>query len=272
MRFERLIKNTYKHLNSSVNKSNYPLSLIEHDRISKISRYVPGQTKLFGKKFSFVDSVTFLSSIDEIFKKDIYKFSTTNPKPIIVDCGANIGLATIYFKRNFPDAEIIAFEPDPNIFEALKENVINQGFKDVDLKNEAVSNKDGMVYFFMEGGHSGMIVHDKLNERVIPVKSIRLKSILQHFDELTFLKIDIEGHERYLITDIADELKKVTFLFLEYHSFVNRNQNLDEILNILSSAGLRYYIKESCNKPLPFINRELFLEMDLLLNIFCYRY
>jgi FkbM family methyltransferase len=243
----------------------------ERKRLHSLNRYVYTQTKLFGKTFRIVDSVTFLSSLDEIFQSEIYKFITTDEKITIIDCGANIGLATLYFKIKYPNAEIISFEPDPNIFNTLRDNILNQGFNDVTFRNEAISNEERYNNFYLEGGHSGMIVQEAVSDRVIRVKTTRLKNVLNQFDEITFLKIDIEGHERFVIPDIADELKKVKYLFLEYHSSMDTSQNLDEILKIIKSSGLRYYIKESCNKPIPFITREIFLKMDLILNIFCYR-
>lgn len=57
---------------------------------------------------------------NKIFKRQIYNFQIDNPAPYIIDAGANIGLGVIYFKKLFPDAEIIAFEPDPNIFAVMK--------------------------------------------------------------------------------------------------------------------------------------------------------
>jgi FkbM family methyltransferase len=243
----------------------------ELKRLRSFKRYEYTQTTLFDKTFKLVDACTFLSSLDEIFVGQIYKFETENVNPVIIDCGANIGLATLYFKMNFPNAIVTAFEPDPNIFALMKENIETFGFNDVIFKNEALSVQDSIINFRLEGGHSGMIVQSENDNNCIKVKSTRLKTFLQQYNEITFLKIDIEGHERNLISDIADELKRVKFLFLEYHSFINENQNLDEILKCINSAGLRYYIKESCIKSFPFINRQIFLGMDLLLNIFCYK-
>lgn len=247
------------------------ISTKELKRLKSMGRYTPTQTVFCGNNLKIVDACTFMSSFDEIFIKGIYKFDIYSDKITIIDCGANIGLSTIYFKKNYPSAEIVAFEPDPYIFKALKDNILSQGFLDVALRNEAVSNRDGISDFYMEGGHSGMIVKNNLNEKVTQVKSVRLKSILQQFDEITFLKIDIEGHESKVIPDIADELRKVKYLFLEYHSFIYEPQILGDLLNIISNAGLKYYIQESYRKPFPFISKEIFLKMDLLLNIFCYR-
>lgn len=276
MGIKKFMLKTFKKLRSLFSlqnqDSNYFLDAGEYIRIKGISRFIPGKTRLFGKEFRFVDSVTFISSFEEIFNENIYKFNSKSHQPLIIDCGANIGLATIYFKRSYPNARIIAFEPDSNIFNVLKENTINQGYKeDVQVRNEALSNCEGYINFYLEGGHSGMIVKDEISGKTARIKSTRLKDVLNQYESITFLKLDVEGYEKYIIPDIKHELKKVEFMFLEYHSFLNDYQNLDEILGIIKDAGFRYYIKESFNKKCPFINREIFLSMDLLVNIFCYR-
>jgi FkbM family methyltransferase len=243
----------------------------ERLRLQKLPRYKYTETLLLGKRIKIVDAPTFLSSLEEIFSNEIYKFSTTNNAINIIDCGANIGLATIYFKKKYPDAKVIAFEPDPYIFKAMKDNILSFGYKDVDFRNEAISDSDSIVNFCIEGGHSGMIVSESLAKDIVPIKAVRLKNVMEQMDEITFLKIDIEGHEVNVIPDIAEQLKKVKFLFLEYHSFVDADQQLGDLLNIIQQAGLRYYLSEAYTKPFPFINREIFLKMDFLVNIFCYR-
>lgn len=105
----------------------------------------------------------------------------------------------------------------------------------------------------------------------ITVKITRLKEVIDAFDHIDFLKIDIEGHEHKVIPDIANSLKNVDHLFLEYHSFLGQQQELSDILQVISAAGMRYYLREAYAKPDPFISREIFLNMDLLVNIFCYR-
>jgi predicted O-methyltransferase YrrM len=55
-------------------------------------------------------------------KAKIYRFNSLITKPLILDCGANVGVSVLYFKRLYPDAEIIAFEPDEDVFAILKQN------------------------------------------------------------------------------------------------------------------------------------------------------
>lgn len=267
------IQNLYKKVKRKTTDlfvKNRILSILEKKRLKNLARYQPDTIIFFGKKLKIVDSLTFLSSYHEIFEEEIYKFNTDKKDINIIDCGANIGLATIYFKTTFPDANITAFEPDPNIYQALKENINSFGYNNVICKNEAVSNIDAMLSFRQEGGHSGRITSE-INVDTTQIKAIRLKSFLNNYENITFLKIDIEGEEIKVIPDIAYELKKVDYLFLEYHSSIDAPQKLDELLHSIKEAGMRYYIKEAANKPFPFICKEIFLKMDMLVNIFCYR-
>ncbi|RZL69864.1 MAG: FkbM family methyltransferase [Pedobacter sp.] len=243
----------------------------ERKKLLNQERYTNTIIKFYGKTLHIVDSTTFLASYYEIYKKEIYKFECFNSKPIIIDCGANIGLSTLYLKQRFPNANIIAFEPDPNIYQALQKNMISHGYLDIICKNEAITDEDKVLDFFSEGGHSGMIVKSSKDKPTISVKGIRLKSFLKNYKSVDFLKIDIEGEESKVLYDIAEELKKVDRLFLEYHSFLNQKQELGEILKIITAAGMRYYIEEGIHKPNPFVEREVFNNMDLLSNIFCYR-
>ncbi|TCD07733.1 FkbM family methyltransferase [Pedobacter frigidisoli] len=243
----------------------------DQDKLTALNRYEKAEITFMGNLLHIVDAVTFIGSYFEIFKDKVYNFETKTAKPLIIDCGANIGLATIYLKNKYPGAQIIAFEPDPKIFNAMQENIKSFKLNDITCLNQAVSNVDGFLDFIVEGGHSGKLGR-KHNFQSIKVKTIRLKTILQQHGAITFLKIDIEGHEIDLIPDIVEELRKVEFLFLEYHSFLNEPQRLDEILKYIKDAGFRYYIKEAFNKPNPFIDKEIFSNMDFMANIYCVRH
>ena len=67
------------------------------------------------------------------------------PKPFIIDCGANIGLSVIYLKNLYPDAEIVAFEPDEQNFQLLQKNIASFGFKNVEARKEAVWTENTMA-------------------------------------------------------------------------------------------------------------------------------
>ncbi len=246
------------------------IGFFEFFRLKRRKKFEKTQTRFLGKMLQLVDASTYLTLVNEIFVEEIYKFQASTNKPIILDCGANIGLATIYFKNLYPDSMIYSYEPDPFIFETLKFNIESFNFKGVSLFNKAISNHDGFCEFVSDGSLSGMISADS-NASLISVKAARLKNILGGFSKIDFLKIDIEGHEDVVMDDIADELPKVQYLFLEYHSFINKPQNLGHILQMITDAGFRYYFKESDFKEYPFIDKVMFHDFDTVVNIFCYK-
>ena len=59
---------------------------------------------------------------EQIFISEEYKVSTEILPKVIVDAGANTGLTSIYFANKFPDAKIIAIEPEQSNIEMLKLN------------------------------------------------------------------------------------------------------------------------------------------------------
>src|SRR5690349_11140691 len=86
---------------SSVTTAKWVLSA-EHRELTRLAampRHVPFTTTLLGAPLRGVDGPSFTSSYDDIFRRGIYRFGSRRPAPYIVDCGANIGLSIIYFKR-----------------------------------------------------------------------------------------------------------------------------------------------------------------------------
>ena len=264
-----MIKNKLKKIWSFLFDHSYRTEYYEINRIRKMPRFNSSETNLLGKQLYFVDSVTFLSSYHEIFIDKIMDFKTSTKSPLIIDCGANIGLATIFFKSIMPKAKVISFEPNPNIFSVLKQNVESFNFENVELHEVAVWNKDGEINFHLEGGHSSRIPKEGESLEVSKVKTIALKKFINR--KVDFLKIDIEGAEYVVIKSIQNELKMVDNLFLEYHSNVIEVQSLDEILKILKTVGFRYHIQPQFHSKQPFLKRNIMLGMDFQINIFAFR-
>lgn len=248
------------------------LALSDKIKLLRRVRYKPFELNFFGRKIRVVDSGSFLGVYREMFVDQIYRFSTSAVKPVIIDCGSNIGLSVIYFKQLFPEARITALEADPAIFSALRFNVEAFGLQDVELINKAVWIRAEDVKFQVEGGASGMISqgHDA-GQELISVPGIRLQDVLQAQDRIDFLKIDIEGAESEVIIDCNKELTRAERIFVEYHSFADRAQQLGEILAILRGCGFRIHITEAFTSPHPFIGIKTMLGMDLLLNIYAWK-
>jgi FkbM family methyltransferase len=205
----------------------------------------------------------------EIFERQIYKFSTKSKTPYIIDCGANIGLSILYFKKLFPFSRIVAFEPDIKIFDALVSNINSFGLKDVTIENKAVWNADSKIEFMSEGADGGRIVEVESCKQVYNIPTIRLRNYLN--EKVDLLKLDIEGSEFEVLKDCKDLLNNVENLFVEYHSFQKQEQSLSTILYLLYNAGFRIYIDQVRSVRQPFLYRNTYLGMDMILNIFAFR-
>jgi FkbM family methyltransferase len=227
--------------------------------------------KIFGYPVSFsFHPYWFRHSYKEIFEEEVYKFKSSNPNPVIIDCGSNIGLSIIYFKKLFPEARIIAFEPDDKIFNLLQNNLAAFNYSDVTLVNKAVWNSATVLKFDSTGGMGGSVLNNASSaNRVIEIQAIRLRDYLVH--PVAFLKIDIEGAEIPVLEDCKDRLNIVENLFVEYHCYPKQSQELVKLLSIVQEAGFRYYIRQASeNMQFPFVEKHG-RYCDIQLNIFCFR-
>lgn len=59
----------------------------------------------------------------EIFQDHAYNVAELPEDAFIIDAGANVGMFTLYMKKKYPSSTILAFEPAPETFDALSENV-----------------------------------------------------------------------------------------------------------------------------------------------------
>lgn len=217
----------------------------------------------------FQNGPEFLYAIKEIFMEEIYK-QTLPDNCKILDCGAHIGISALYYKKICPSAQIIAFEPDAQNYALLKKNVESHQLKNVTCLNEGVWTEDTTLQFIQDGNMGSKISTTLVSDNVINVKATRLKKYLD--EPIEFLKIDIEGAEYNVLTDIRNNLATVKKMFLEYHGTFEQSNELLEIFEIIRSAGFKFYIKEAANVfAQPFFRPEIKTEYDVQLNIFCFR-
>lgn len=248
----------------------FELKHFDYQEYKSIITSNPKQQKLInfkGTPLIIADSQSFLFMHKEIFVEELYKFDTTNKSPYIIDCGANIGLGTLYFKHLYPDSEILAFEPDPEVFKILETNIKSHNLTKVNLENKALSAKEGVLDFYSEGSDAGRLNIQITHGNRIQVQSTKLsKYITRHVD---FLKIDIEGSETEVVKDVQEKLPFVERIFIEYHSFIDSEFTLDVILSILKESGFKIQINApGVSSMQPFIKTLNKYGMDMQVNIY----
>ena len=141
------LKKLVKHVKKLLCQPMYRREFFVLRRLKKMPRYTKTTVSLANIEWQLIDPASFVFQYAEIFQKQIYQFPAQTPAPRIIDCGANIGLSVIYFKRLHPESRITAFEPDPQIFSVLKDNIRQCGYADVELVNKAVWTEAATLEF-----------------------------------------------------------------------------------------------------------------------------
>lgn len=202
----------------------------------------PKTIKFKKYQITYTSKEEFKILTNEIFTEEIYKTKLNTTSPTILDIGSHIGLSIIYFKDIYPEAEIIGFEPNPNIFPILEENIYSNALQKVKLHNVALaekkSNRDLYIDTSGEGAFSTSSFrknawNGKQNTRAITVKCEKLSSYITK--EIDLLKIDAEGAETEIIRELynSGKLSMIKNIIVEYHP--TKHSNIKNILNYLKS-------------------------------------
>jgi FkbM family methyltransferase len=192
----------------------------------------------------------------EIFIEEEYQyFNSKSIKPVIIDCGANIGMATLYLKWKFPESVIHAFEPDPTAFSLLSKNVRNNNLKDVHLYNHAAMTKNGTIDFYVSDNSTASLMMSTLKERMnqhkISVEGIDFPLFIEK-NSPGLMKMDIEGAENELFVsmDNAGCFRSLEEIILEYHHLIEgRDTSLSSLLHILEKNNYEYNLITRFDKP-----------------------
>jgi FkbM family methyltransferase len=242
-------------------------------RLAGMPRRSPAIVQCDGLRIELADADSFLSAHNDIFVEQIYRFPFDNDAPSIVDLGANIGLATLWFKRQYPRARILAVEPDPAIFACLERNVRGNGFSDVELVNGAVWSADTELVFLPDGADGGRAVESsgaRETTGAMRVKGIAADRLLDS-RPVDFLKMDIEGAEDVVIEACRPLLPRVRRLFVEYHARKAAAPALGGIVKAIEAAGFLLHVENVGARRRPFVAGEARGAFSMQLNLFAWR-
>ena len=158
-------------------------------------------------------------TLAEVLRERQYELRSPVPaRPWIIDAGANIGLATLWFLGHYPGARVHCFEPDPSNAALLERNV---GTADGVIANRAaVGREDGelllhispisAMHSLKESSHGG---------RAVPVRVYALAGYMRDHDipAIDVLKLDVEGSELDVLEGLGDRLADVSVIVGECH-------------------------------------------------------
>lgn len=214
----------------------------------------PQRTSVAGWRVQYWGTPFLSTLFGTKFVKLEYLFSASSPRPRIIDCGANIGMSILFFKTLYPDAEIVAFEPDAATFDVLTANVRDNGLQSVTLHRAAVGSVNGAATFYSQPDVPGsalaslVVVNATTVSETVPV--VRLSG---HIDgPVDFLKLDVEGSEMDVIRDLqaTGTLAMVREMVIEYHHHLRADEDvLGELLAMLEQAHFGYHLQLADDMP-----------------------
>jgi FkbM family methyltransferase len=155
-----------------------------------------------------------------------YRFEAIKQPKVIVDAGANIGLASVFFANAFPEATIIAVEPEETNFTLLKKNVA--AYPRV-IPVQAALWYDNALINLVDSGASGEWgkwgfqtegAGEKSRNKVChQIQGMTVDKIMrdQGIDFIDVLKVDIEGAEKEVFRDASQWIDKVGIIIIELH-------------------------------------------------------
>ncbi len=189
----------------------------------------------------------------DIFVDGALEYRADSAAPRILDCGANVGLASLFFKRRCPSARITAYEADPALFKILRANLDANRAADVETVHAALWTADGRVTFQADGSDSGMIgtLSGAVGGTAVDVPSLRLRDLIERDPNgrIDLLKLDIEGAEDAVLADCEPALARVRAMVLDLHEFDPRHRQAPRVLELLTRTGFTYAVDEFVPQP-----------------------
>jgi FkbM family methyltransferase len=206
----------------------------------------PGRTFVLDMKRPFRGPITLREwgtdyrTFNEIVLDEVYKSVVTqvSSAATIIDLGANVGLASLYFASHWPSCRILAVEPNPETYQLLSINLaplvraercktLQAAVWDADVFLSPAPNQ-------VPGAFDTYSLCDAEleNDTGPKVRGLSIGEIIQRsrFKNVDLLKIDIEGAEAQLFRGNTDWLRCVGNVAIEFHCDARRLSNFDEIM------------------------------------------
>ncbi len=208
----------FNHL-SNIKKLKRNFSLIDAIRVlvsirKKATKIKTSKNPPFFLRKKTKDHETF----GEIFFDNIYNIDLPIQPKTIIDAGANVGLASRFFKMKYPDSSIVLIEIDADNLQMINKNM--EDCSGITVLNNGLYNTNTYFKIYDPYNATNSFVVEESNETDYDIKSVTIDQVLkdQKWDQIDILKIDIEGAEKKLFeSNYESWLPKVKVVMVETH-------------------------------------------------------
>ena len=158
-------------------------------------------------------------TFNEIFRDNLYGIPLPFSPGVIIDAGANTGIASVFFKTKYPGVKIAAVEIESSNADMIRKNLkCGPGFF---IYQKALYNKK--AFFKVEdpfNATNSFVIREVAQGEGYDIGSITIDEIMQeqNWDNVDILKIDIEGAEKILFeSGYQSWLPKIKVVMIETH-------------------------------------------------------
>lgn len=193
------------------------------------------------RPIAFREGMSERHAFAQVFIHREYDFNWDGDLRRIVDAGANVGLATLYFQQQCPEAVIAAVEPHPGNAEAFRGNTAH--LDGVELFEAALHNRSGETLAVTDegfGSNGFMTRSDGGDQCVAEVPSISISDIMTRmgWTDIDLVKVDIEGGEGALFEAHCDWMDVTRHIVLEFHERMVPGSSVSA-LKAMTAKGFR---------------------------------
>ena len=235
--------------------------------IALLKKYIE---KLLPVKYQLPLRYFYSQKANKLDAEMAYVSNLLKEKRRFLDIGANIGIYSFHFKDSFKSID--AFEPLKEISYRL-EHFQNQSFK---VHNCALSNKRGefKIYIpYVSGKAIASLASLEKRDGDCEVRTVKVDKIDNYdFNDVDLIKIDVEGHEEYVIEGARNVIKQnMPILIVEIEQRHLKKQ-IEEVFQIILNLNYDGFFLQNGNlTPLNKFNYDLHQHLHLN-NVTCKQY
>jgi len=208
------------------------------DRQGLISVKPPGCEHAITLRSGTTDIATF----EQVFIAGEYDLPLHGEDPkFIIDGGANVGCASVFFAQRYPTAAIYAVEPENSNFKVLTLNA--QHYRNITPIEAAVWNEDAFVEIAnpLDEKWSYRV---QSSSRTSPsrVRAVTIASLIEEagVDRVNILKLDIEGAEIEVFdAKCKGWIDRIDIIVIELHDWIRPGCRA----SLLQATGSHCYVQ-----------------------------